>query len=86
MSESELRHGLYGKPTSGSAFAAVTDVRGLWSGRIEGTDKLGAEFAHWYEDVPSVTGASFQNSSASAPVGTHGLVYQRQLTKPACER
>jgi hypothetical protein len=34
------------------AFAAVTDVRGWWSGNIEGpTDELGAEFTYQYQDV-----------------------------------
>ena len=38
--------------TPAAAFAAVTDVRGWWSGQIEGdTDALGAEFTYRYQDV-----------------------------------
>ena len=38
--------------TPEEAFAAINNVRGWWSGDIEGnTDKLGDEFAYRYEDV-----------------------------------
>jgi hypothetical protein len=42
--------------TPDEAFAGITDVRGCWSGEIDGpTDELGAEFTYRYDDMHRCT-------------------------------
>jgi hypothetical protein len=52
MKDQNLTHSFTVDQTPEEAFAAINDVRGWWSGEIEGsTDKLGEEFTYRYKDV-----------------------------------
>ena len=52
MSNQNLTTAFTVDQTSEQAFAAINDVRGWWSGEIEGgTDKLGEEFTYRYKDI-----------------------------------
>ena len=52
MSNPNFTATFFGRPNSGEVFAALNNVRGWWSGVIEGdNDKLGAEFTYRYKDV-----------------------------------
>lgn len=57
--------------TPDEAFAAITNVRGWWSGEIEGrTDTLGEDFTYRYEDV------HYTKQHISELVPGHKLVWQ----------
>lgn len=52
MNDQSLTVAITVDQTPKEAFAAINNVRGWWSGEIEGTtDKLGDEFTYRYKDV-----------------------------------
>jgi Activator of Hsp90 ATPase homolog 1-like protein len=52
MSENSFTTTITVDRTPEEAFAAINNVRGWWSGEIEGTtDKLGGEFTYRYQDM-----------------------------------
>jgi hypothetical protein len=52
MNEQNLTTAFTVDQTPEEAFAAINNVRGWWSGEIEGTtDKLGEEFTYRYQDL-----------------------------------
>ena len=52
MSDRDYTTAILVDQTPAAAFAAISNVRGWWSGEIEGdTDKLGAEFTYRVPDV-----------------------------------
>ena len=56
MSDQSLTIAYTVDETPEEVFDAIKDVRGWWSGEIDGsTDKLGAEFTYRYKDIHSTT-------------------------------
>ncbi len=52
MTTTDLSYTLFVEQTPVEAFNAINNVRGWWSGDIEGnTDKSGDEFTYRYEDI-----------------------------------
>ncbi|HUB10285.1 MAG TPA: SRPBCC domain-containing protein [Myxococcales bacterium] len=52
MKTRSLTHTVTVNQTPEAAFAAINDVRGWWSGDVEGkTDEVGAEFTYRYQDI-----------------------------------
>jgi hypothetical protein len=52
MNDQNLTATILVDQTPDEAFAAINDVRGWWSGEIEGsTDKVGDEFTYRYKDI-----------------------------------
>jgi len=52
MNDQSLTYTISVDQSPEEAFAAITNVRGWWSGEIEGgTEKLGDEFTYRYKDV-----------------------------------
>jgi uncharacterized protein YndB with AHSA1/START domain len=52
MNEQNLTVSFTVDATPAEVFTAITNVRGWWSGEIDGpTDELGAEFTYRYQDV-----------------------------------
>lgn len=52
MSSQNFTTSFFVDQTPEEAFAAITNVRGWWSGEIDGsTDRLGEEFSYRYQDI-----------------------------------